>query len=99
MIEKNDCGNCTNQMTGFDGGFCGLPFTCECQIYGETENRKNCTEYEKKLTKSDLVMRITELERENEQLQKELDDFKPVIFQDVRKGTVILYSKGDDDDG
>lgn len=32
---------------------------------------------------------------ENEQLRKELDNFKPVMFQDVRKGTVILYSKGD----
>ena len=36
------------------------------------------------------------LKEENEQLQKELDNFKPVIFQDMRKGTaVILYSKGD----
>lgn len=35
------------------------------------------------------------LEEENEQLRKELDTFKPVMFQDVRKGTVILYSKGD----
>lgn len=32
---------------------------------------------------------------ENGQLRKELDNFKPVMFQDVRKGTVILYSKGD----
>ena len=35
------------------------------------------------------------LRNENEQLRKELDNFKPVIFQDMRKGTVILYSKGD----
>ena len=38
---------------------------------------------------------ISKLQKENEQLQKELDNFKPVIFQDMRKGTVILYSKGD----
>ena len=33
------------------------------------------------------------LEEENEQLKKELSAFKPVMFQDMRKGTVILYSK------
>ena len=38
---------------------------------------------------------ISKLQKENEQLQKELDNFKPVMFQDMRKGTVILYSKGD----
>lgn len=39
--------------------------------------------------------RLNELNDENEQLRKELDNFKPVMFQDMRKGTVILYSKGD----
>ena len=39
-----------------------------------------------------------EYRKENEQLRKELDNFKPVMFQDVRKGTVILYSKGDIDE-
>ena len=34
-----------------------------------------------------------QLKEENEQLRKELDSFKPVMFQDIRKGTVILYSK------
>ena len=38
---------------------------------------------------------IFKLKEENEQLRKELDTFKPVMFQDVRKGTVMLYSKGD----
>ena len=37
--------------------------------------------------------RIKELEKKNEQLRKELDNFRPVMFQDMRKGTVILYSK------
>ena len=38
--------------------------------------------------------RITALEKENEQLRKELDSFNPVMFQDMRYGTVTLYSKG-----
>ncbi len=39
--------------------------------------------------------KIKRLEEKNEQLKKELDNFKPVMFQDRGKGTVILYSKGD----
>ena len=35
-----------------------------------------------------------ELKKENEQLRNELDSFKPVMFQDMRYGTVTLYSKG-----
>ena len=35
-----------------------------------------------------------ELKKENEQLRKELDSFHPVMFQDMRYGTVTLYSKG-----
>ena len=38
---------------------------------------------------------IRKLSKENRELRKELDNFKPVMFQDARKGTVILYSKGD----
>lgn len=67
------CSNCRNQMTGFDGGFFGLPFTCECRIYGETKNRKNCPDFEKKITKSYLLNKIKELEKENEQLKKQLE--------------------------
>lgn len=37
------------------------------------------------------------LKKENEQLRRELDGFHPVMFQDMRKGTVVLYSKGDID--
>ena len=65
------CSNCKNQMTGFDGGFFGLPCTCECRIYSETENRKNCSDFEKKIQKSYLLDKIKELEKENEQLKKE----------------------------
>lgn len=41
---------------------------------------------------------VKQLKEENKELRKELDNFKPVMFQDVRKGTVILYSKGDIDE-
>lgn len=47
---------------------------------------------------ADLEADVKRLNKENEQLKKELDSFKPVIFQDARKGTVILYSKGDNDE-
>lgn len=71
--DEKSCSNCRNQMTGFDGGFFGLPFTCECRIYGETEGRKNCSDFEKKIQKSYLLDKIKELEKENEQLRKQLD--------------------------
>lgn len=67
--DKKSCSSCKFQMTGFDGGFFGLPLTCECKIYGETENRKNCSKFEKKITKDDLFYKIRELEKENEQLK------------------------------
>lgn len=70
-------------MTGWDGGFFGLPFTCECRIYGETENRKNCSDFKKKITKSYLLDKIKELEEENEQLRKENNFLKQIreLFQ------------------
>ena len=40
-------------------------------------------------------IKIINVKKENEQLKKELNAFKPVCFQDMRKGTVILYQKGD----
>ena len=49
-------------------------------------------------TAYDMCRKLNELYEENEQLRKELDNFKPVMFQDVRKGTVMLYSKGDIDE-
>ena len=72
--DEKSCSNCRNQMTGFDGGFFGLPFTCECRIYGETEGRKNCSDFEKKITKSYLLDKIKELEKENEQLKQKLEN-------------------------
>ena len=69
-LEKS-CSNCKNQYGGFDGGFFGLPLTCECRVFGETENRKDCKEWEKRITKNDLLNEIANLRKENEQLQKE----------------------------
>ena len=43
---------------------------------------------------SKQLERITALEKENEQLRKELDSFNPVMFQDMQKGTITLYPKG-----
>ena len=53
-------------------------------------------EYAEEIIQQNQKLRIerNDLRRENKQLRKELDSFKPVIFQDMRKGTVILYSKG-----
>lgn len=77
--DEKSCSNCRNQMTGFDGGFFGLPFTCECRIYGEIENRKNCSDFEREITKSYLLDKIKELEKENEQLRDELTFLNKVI--------------------
>ena len=41
-----------------------------------------------------MMSNMKKLEKENEQLRKELDSFHPVMFQDMRYGTVTLYSKG-----
>lgn len=46
---------------------------------------------------SNVIQLLNSLANENEQLRKELDNFKPVMFQDIQ-GTVILYSKGDIDE-
>lgn len=46
-------------------------------------------------TLESVVKVLNELNDENKELKKELDSFNPVVFNDVIKGTVILYSKGD----
>lgn len=70
--KKTNCGDCRYQISGFDGGFFGLLVTCECRIFGETENRKNCRKFEKKITRNYLFEKIRQLEKENEQLQKQV---------------------------
>ena len=87
-MTKSLCSNCRNQMTGWDGGFFGLPFTCECRIYGVTEGRKSCSKFKKKVTKSDLLNKIQSLEKENEQLKKARDKSDKFI---VKKGLEIEF--------
>ena len=71
-MKKKDCSNCCWQLTGFDGGFCGEPMTCECRVFGETKNRKNCNKWKKRITKDDLWVEIRQLRKENEQLRQQL---------------------------
>ena len=96
-MTKSICSNCRNQMTGWDGGFFGEPVTCECRIHGLTEGRKSCSEFKKRVTKSDLVNKIKELEEEKvelmedcacqyrqiQKLESENDDLKTTITKQV----------------
>ena len=70
-MSKAVCNDCRHQMTGWDGGFFGEPVTCECRIHGVTEGRKSCSNFKKRITKSDLLNKIQSLEKENEQLKEE----------------------------
>ena len=45
------------------------------------------------LSPSEICELLNSLNEENEQMRKELDCFHPVMFQDMRKGTVVLYLK------
>ena len=98
--DEKSCSNCRNQMTGFDGGFFGLPLTCECRIYGEAENRKNCSDFKKKITKSYLLDKIKELEEENEQLKSRIaffeeqeDEFEKYTAQTIQN-MIADYREG-----
>ena len=72
MSKNVRCSECIHQMTGWDGGFFGLPFTCGCRIYGETEGRKGCSKFKKRITKSDLLNKIQSLENEHERQNNEI---------------------------
>ena len=39
-----------------------------------------------------LKKKIMELEKENKELQTELDSFRPVIFHTMQRGTITLYT-------
>ena len=41
-----------------------------------------------------MMSNMEKLEKENKELQTELDSFRPVLFHDMRIGTITLYSKG-----
>lgn len=63
----------------------------------ENEQLRHEIEIEKKWQRAQDRYYV-KIREENERLQKELDNFKPIIFKNMQKGTVILYSKGDVDD-
>ncbi len=55
--KKTNCGDCRYQISGFDGGFFGLPVTCECKYYDVTENRKDCKRFKRRFpTGFDLLV-------------------------------------------
>lgn len=51
-------------------------------------------EKDERMTALEVTKKLNELSEENERLRQELDSFHPVMFQDMRRGTVTLYSKG-----
>lgn len=48
---------------------------------------------QKNLTIEEAVALLNEQHEEIERLKEELNAFKPVMFQDMRKGTILLYAK------
>lgn len=65
----------------------------------EEENKQ--LKQEHKVVIDEMITDYKNLEKENEQLRKEnkelqteLDNFRPVLFHDMRIGTITLYSKG-----
>lgn len=67
-MSENNCRNC-KYFDGFDG--VGELWT-DCSLLGGfKDSRTNCEHFEKKVTRYDLLNRINELEKENEQLRKQ----------------------------
>ena len=64
-----------------------------CDLLNELSDENNILDENEDDLKECTIENI-KLKEENEKLRKELDNFKPVMFQDMRKGTIILYSKG-----
>ena len=59
--DEKGCSNCRYQQTGWDGGFCGEPMTCECQWFGTTENRENCPKFKRRFPRGfELLMAFRE---------------------------------------
>ena len=70
-MSGNVCRDC-RYFNGFDG--VGELWIC-CELHGDFRVRTtSCNNFEKRITTLDLLRRIRELEKELEQLQKELSD-------------------------
>ena len=74
-------------------------------IWDNKTHESHCciAQIEAKLNLQDYIIKdqeqkIAKLVEENQDLRTKLDTFKPVVFQDIEKGTIILYSKGDSDE-
>lgn len=63
---------------------------CRCILEGIGDAENVCQRL------NELETKCHKLKEENRELRHELDKFKPVLFKDILKGTVILYSKGDE---
>ncbi len=80
MKKKTNCGDCRYQIGGFDGGFFGLPVTCECKHFGVTENRKNCKKFKRRFpTDFDLLVEF--------QKWYNLQDGKQIEFDELLRFT------------
>lgn len=63
----------------------------------ENEQLRQFINKGRRLSVKELMDNMNEnelLRKENKELQKELDSFRPVLFHDMRIGTITLYSKG-----
>ena len=77
-MSENVCVDCKYFM-GFDG--VGELWT-SCSIHGDFKVKTtSCKYFEKKVTKSDLLNKIQSLEKENEQLKKDVENLQEVVAE------------------
>ena len=75
MKKKTNCGDCRFQLTGFDGGFFGLPVTCECKYYSVTENRKDCKRFKRRFPRGfDLLVEFWKWYNLQDEKQLDIED-------------------------
>ena len=64
-----------------------------CRLFDKLNEQQSIIG-EQKIAIDEMLTDYKNLEKENEQLRKELDNFKPIMFKNMQKGTIILYFKG-----
>ena len=75
MSNKSVCVDC-KYFYGYDGVG---ELWVGCALHGDFKVKAvNCKDFEKKVTKADLLKKIRKLEEENEQLKKRLEHYKEV---------------------
>lgn len=63
----------------------------------ENEQLRQFINKGRRLSVKELMDNMNEnelLRKENKELQTELDSFRPVLFHDMQRGTITLYTKG-----